>query len=225
MKADLSVVMPVRDAEAFIGEAISSVLERADGLLELIVIDDGSTDRSAAVARAFGDPVRVIAQAPSGPAAARNLGLSQALGALIGFLDADDIWLADAPDPRRRMLASDPSLDGVWGCVQRFAVTPAGNVLDVLEPYPLPVLGSGLFRRRAFELVGPLDVELSHAEDFDWVVRARELGLKLAEVPDVVFRYRQRPGSLVRDHEGSEQGLKSMVHKALLRRRAREETP
>ena len=94
MSGDLTVVMPLHNAAPWVGDAIASVLANADGLLELIVVDDGSTDDGAAIAERFGPPVRVVRQPMPGPSAARNAGIAQARGTLVGFLDADDLWVA-----------------------------------------------------------------------------------------------------------------------------------
>ena len=78
---DLSVVIPLYEAGPWVRDAIASVLERADGLREIVVVDDGSTDDGPEIARSFGDPVRVLSQANAGPAAARNAGIAAATGA------------------------------------------------------------------------------------------------------------------------------------------------
>ncbi len=106
--ADVSVIMPAYNTEQYIGEAIASVLESADRLLELIVVDDGSTDGTAAIAESFGEPVRVIRQENRGPSAARNVAMAAARGTYLGFLDSDDIWAADAPGPTARCAGRRP---------------------------------------------------------------------------------------------------------------------
>ena len=79
-RPDLSVVMPLYNAGPWVTEAIESVLARADGLLELIVVDDGSTDDGPAIASSYGEPVRVLSQANTGPSAARNAAIAIARG-------------------------------------------------------------------------------------------------------------------------------------------------
>src|SRR6476469_10004419 len=88
----VSVVIPAYNAERFLGEAIESVLAQGYAHFELIVVDDGSSDRTAEVARSFGDRVRTIEQENSGVSAARNAGTRAAGGELLAFLDADDRW-------------------------------------------------------------------------------------------------------------------------------------
>jgi glycosyltransferase involved in cell wall biosynthesis len=88
----VSVILPVRDRAASLGRAIESVFAQTHQEIELIVIDDGSTDDSAAVARGYGADVTVLSQAAAGPYPARNLGIHHASGDLIAFIDSDDAW-------------------------------------------------------------------------------------------------------------------------------------
>lgn len=212
---DLSVVMPMYNAEEWVGEAIESVLARADGLLELIVVDDGSTDSGPEIAAAFGDPVRLVWQENAGPSRARNVGVGQARGALVGFLDADDIWVAESPDPRRSRF-EDPAVDVVMA-----RVLPVTG--DPLEPCFEPIatsLPALLARRDVFDRFGGLDESLTHSEDLDWLTRIRAAGAMLDSIPDIVVHYRRRPGSLTQDLEATKRGVLLVARAALERRRA-----
>ena len=87
----ISIIIPCFNAEGWLAQAIHSALEETLSPDEVFVVDDGSTDSSAEVARSFGSPVHYVCQAKRGPCAARNLGLSIASGRLIQYLDADDL--------------------------------------------------------------------------------------------------------------------------------------
>jgi glycosyltransferase involved in cell wall biosynthesis len=89
----VSVIVPVYNAERYLGEALESVLAQTYSDYEVIVVNDGSTDGSEQVALGFGDRIRYIRQENAGPGAARNRGIELARGELIAFLDADDLWL------------------------------------------------------------------------------------------------------------------------------------
>ncbi len=212
---DLTVIMPLHNAEPWVGDAIASVLANADGLLELLVIDDGSTDGGAAVAEAFGPPVRVVRQPCRGPSAARNVGIAQARGTLVGFLDADDLWVAGRPDPRRALLDEDPEVELVMARAQPVAGDPP-------RPYGEPTvgiqLGTWLMRRSMLERHGGMDEKLRHAEDVDWLLRLREAGVRLAQTGEVTTHYRLRDGSLTRDREATRHGLLAVLHASLQRR-------
>ena len=88
----ISCVIPVFNGERYLGEALESVLAQSYQPLEVIVVDDGSTDETAEVARRYGERVRYVWQPNAGETAARNLGLTAAHGEFIAFLDADDVW-------------------------------------------------------------------------------------------------------------------------------------
>jgi glycosyltransferase involved in cell wall biosynthesis len=211
---DLTVIMPLHNAEPWVGDAIASVLANADGLLELLVIDDGSTDDGAAIAEAFGPPVRVVRQPCRGPSSARNVGIAQARGTLVGFLDADDLWIVGRPDPRRELLA-DPEVDLVLARAQPVAGDPP-------RPYGQPTmgiqLGTWLVRRSMLERHGGMDEGLRHAEDVDWLLRLREAGVRLVLSDVVTTHYRLRDGSLTRDHDATRHGLLAVLHASLRRR-------
>lgn len=209
----LTVVMPLHDAGPWVAAAIESVLHRADRLLELIVIDDGSTDDGARIATAYGDPVRVIAQANRGPAAARNTGITEACGDLVGFLDADDIWSAGSPD-RRIGLIEAGIADIAVGLVQ--PVT--GDLRPWGDPKPGVLAGSVVARRSVFVEYGMLDEDRLHGEDVDWMQRMREAGVPTARVDAVTGLYRRREGSLTRRREDNRRAVAELIHDSLKRR-------
>lgn len=212
--ADLSVVMPLFNAGPWVAEAIESVLERADGLLELIVVDDGSDDDGPEIARSYGGAVRVIAQPNGGPSAARNAGIAEARGDLVGFHDADDLWVAASPDPRRAPF-EEPSVDLVMA-----RVLPVSG--DPLRACHAPIgtsLPAVIARRTVFERFGGLDERLTHGEDLDWLTRVRSAGAKLVSIDDVVVHYRRRPGSLTQDAPATERGVLLAARAAMARRR------
>src|SRR5690242_4967891 len=91
----VTCIVPVFNGERYLGEALDSIFAQGHQPLEVLVVDDGSTDGSAAVAKSYGDRVRYFFQPNAGPAAARNLGLEAARGEFIAFLDADDLWHRD----------------------------------------------------------------------------------------------------------------------------------
>ena len=107
----VSVVIPCYNGAAFLREALDSVLAQTRPPLEVIVVDDGSTDDSAAIAESYGPPVRVIRQENQGESVARNRGIDEARGDWIAFLDADDVW---KPEKLARQLAAvEPDVVGL----------------------------------------------------------------------------------------------------------------
>lgn len=215
--ADLSVIMPVYNGcERWIADAITSVLDRADGLLELVVVDDGCTDTSIDIAGEFGDPVRIVEQPHSGLATARNTGVAAARGELIGWLDADDIWVAKAPDPRRPYLASGEA-DVVLGRVQPVYGEPPVPMGDTMAGVQL---GAMLARPAAITDLGGFDTTPGCAEDLDLLLRMRDSGTAIKAIDDVTVHYRQRAGSITQNREAINSAMVKAIHASMKRRAA-----
>jgi glycosyltransferase involved in cell wall biosynthesis len=212
--ADLSVIMPLYNCEQWVEEAVRSVLDNAEGLLELIVVDDGSTDRGSELVRSIDGPIKLIEQENAGPAAARNTGIKAAKGSLIGFLDADDIWTARAPDPRRRLL--DDGADYAVGRIRLITGEPPQNYG---EPQFAIVLGSMLVPATLVDRVGLFDESRIHGEDVDWLMRLRELGATAGKCDELVMSYRLfRPGSLTSNREENRGAITGVLRASLARR-------
>ena len=114
MSAGVDVVIAAFDSANYVREAIDSVMRQTSPVQRIIVVDDGSTDGTADIARAFGPPVQVVRQPNRGAASARNAGIAQSAAALVAFLDADDRWLPQRVDEGVRHLSQNPSLG--YGC-------------------------------------------------------------------------------------------------------------
>jgi glycosyltransferase involved in cell wall biosynthesis len=227
MRTDPSVaiVIPVYNGAAYLAEALSSVLaQKGCRITSVIVVDDGSTDASAAVATAHPEPVRLIRQVHSGAATARNRGIAAATEDCIASLDADDLLPPDSVAVRAAALGTDPSLDAANGLVAQF-VSPdldaaAAARLHVPDhPTKGPLLGAMLFRRRLFERIGGFDTGLAHGDFIDWYLRAQAAGLVSRQLDTVVLRRRIHDANLtLRDKAGRKDYL-TVVRRHLARQR------
>ncbi len=226
MEADfplVSVIIPVYNAEPFLTQAIESVLAQTYRPLEVIVVDDGSTDGSAAVAASFGDSIRRVRQPNQGAAVARNTGLGMARGAYIAFLDADDWWSDHALQVQVEQMQANPSADIVMGYTQLMqpAAREGGELAfrPFADPWHLLSPGSSLFRRAVFDKVGLFDAAMPPCEDFDWFMRARECGVTIVVHREVVQYYRIHGRNISSDRTRRNARFIAAVKRSLDRRR------
>ena len=203
----ISVVLPVFNGEETIGATIASVLAQTYRDFEVLVVDDGSTDRGADIVRAIADPrVRLLSFANAGPSASRNRGIAQARGEFVAFIDADDLWTPDKLERQRQALLDHPgaALAYSWtDCIdgQGRLLQHGSHVRVDGPPYPILVarnfLDTGsnpLVRRAALAEAGPFDEQLWNAEDWDLWLR---IGYRrpFVCVPAVQILYRVIPRS------------------------------
>ena len=219
----VSVVIPAFNATRFIRDALASIVRQEYGPLEILVVDDGSSDGTAEVARSFGATI-VIEQPNRGPAAARNRGIAAAQGGLIAFLDTDDLWPDGKLALQVQRLTQNPSLDVVLGQIRYEALddrTLDGIRFDEPEGVLTNVnLGAGLFRRSVFDRVGSFDESLRFSEDQDWFLRAREAGVGIAVLAEVTLLYRLHAGNMTRGKSARELALARVLKRSLDRRRS-----
>jgi glycosyltransferase involved in cell wall biosynthesis len=194
-----SVIMPVHNGEAFIDEALRSLLAQTYPNLEIIVIDDGSTDRTYARAAAYAPRVKCISRASrSGSASVpRNMGLSESAGEFIAFLDADDILLPDRIEKRVQFLSSHPEVGLVFGDYRNFSaagqddrthfqtcsrlqkmlgesrslVLSSEEATAILAQENFGISGTFMIRREALKLVTGFEPTLRACEDFHFYYR------------------------------------------------------
>jgi len=224
----VSVIIPVYNGEAFLAEAALSVQRQAYQPLELIIVDDGSTDGTAEVAANVAGNVRYVYQPNRGAPAARNKGLKMARGNVIAFLDADDLWHENKFELQLARLASNPSSEVIVGYSQLLVPTALESKLSKLskferfgEPWLFLNLASAVFRKSLFEKVGSFDQELSYADDLDWFMRARELKVQLVVHQEIVLFHRRHKNNLTNQKEVNQLYNIRMLKKSLDRRRKR----
>lgn len=194
----ISCIIPVFNGERYLQETLDSVFAQTHQTLEVIVADDGSTDRSAELARSYRPPVLhpviVVQQPNAGHAAARNLGLASATGEYVAFVDADDLWHPEKLSRQMERFAARPELGVVFTHLENFwspDSDPASRPNDdAFRPLPGYTSVTMLARRELFARVGLLDVTLQHGNDRDWFCRAAEHGVVLEMMPDVLVRRR-----------------------------------
>jgi glycosyltransferase involved in cell wall biosynthesis len=196
MTLTVSCVIPAYNAARFLERALTSVLDQSRPPDEIIVVDDGSTDGTAGLLAAFGPRLRVLRQENAGPAAARNRGIEVAAGELVCFQDADDEWHRDKLAKQLALLDARPDVGvcithvrNVWAKHLEHERLALGGHASANDP-PGYVFQSSLIRREVFERVGMLDETLRRAEDTEWFARARDAGVTVEVLADVlVYRH------------------------------------
>ena len=191
----ISVMIGAYNAAPYLGEAIESVFAQTYRPLELIVVDDGSTDGTGDVARAYGDRITFTSQENAGNGAARNTAIGFAKGNYFAFLDADDRFTERKLELQFAALRDDPELDVVFGHVLEFVSPELSPELraSVREPAPVSPWAAPnlmLIRRGSFERVGLFSTEHRVGVTVDWFARATEVGLKTLVLPEVVLERR-----------------------------------
>ena len=221
----ISVIIPVYNGARFLEEAIANVLAQQYPSLEIIVVDDGSTDDPASVLARLPVDVRYFRQENAGAAAARNRGIKDASGDLIAFLDVDDLWPVNNLRVLLDVLSGDAAADVAHGRGQLTQYQPGatGEYLgNPGESFPY-YIGAGLYRRRAFERVGLFDAELRYGEDSDWFNRAYECKLPIHRLNEVTLFVRRHDSNMTRGKTLVERNLIRIVKKQLERRTGRSE--
>jgi glycosyltransferase involved in cell wall biosynthesis len=224
-KTLISVIIPVYNGESFLAEAVDSIQQQAYQPLEIIIVDDGSTDSTKQLATAFGERVRYVYQPNSGPAAARNTGIGLARGVFIAFLDSDDLWSEDKLNLQFALLAGNPSVEIVLGYTQMMRLIEPNLDKPEFELYLKPwlslSLGSALIKRTAFDKVGIFDETQFFCDDVDWFIRARELGILTLTHNEVTLYYRRHRNNLTNQRRLDQKYFMLALKKSLDRRKKR----
>jgi glycosyltransferase involved in cell wall biosynthesis len=195
----ISVVIPVRNGVAFVASAMDSILAQEYRNLEVLLIDDGSTDGLAQRLQQCPEFVRYIRQDQQGQAAARNRGIRNSQGELIAFLDIDDLWTNRHLRTLVRSLDENPEAGIAQGLMRQFWIAPGGRYYST-DPYRGPYLGSCLFRRTVFDQFGFFDESMPYGEDTDLFFRCWENDVVKTHVQEVSLLYRRHPQNTSHGH-------------------------
>ncbi|MBA2734775.1 MAG: glycosyltransferase [Acidobacteria bacterium] len=203
VKPLVSVIIPNYNYARYLSQTINSVLAQLYPNIEIIVIDDGSTDGSQAVLREYGERIRWFQQGNEGVSMARNRGVQESRGEMVAFLDADDVWLPMKLERQVQRLVDEPDL-GLVHCGYE-EINETGDTLrsrlDGLEGWvakemllfkrsAILAAGSGaLVPRSTFDAVGGFDTRLSTAADWDFCYRVA-VHQRVGFVPEALFQYR-----------------------------------
>jgi glycosyltransferase involved in cell wall biosynthesis len=234
------VVIPTYNAAAWIAETLDSVLAQSHSPAEVIVVDDGSSDRTREIVGRYAPRVRCLAQSNGGPAVARNKGIRAAAGEFVALLDADDTWTPDKLERQLAIMAGEAEVGLVFCDYAPFGASvgyarglergpvlreiakrrcePEGYVLDTPELFSyllrdlFPWTSTLLVRRALALRAGPFYEALTHAAE-DWVFCLRMSKLcRFAYVDAVLARRREHEGSLSRAGNDERQAIGALEH-------------
>ena len=210
MKSTLvSVIIPNYNYGKYLSDSITSVLNQTYGNLEIIVVNNGSTDNSLDVLATYSQSIRLIDQPNLGQAMSRNNGAASSMGSFLAFLDADDIWESTKIEKQMALIRSGVNL--IYCGVSTFSETP-GYVSEILSPshrgdrsrdfidYParsIVICGesSSLMTRKLFEKLEGFDKNLNSSSGWDFFRRAADL-TQFDYVEEPLVRYRQHPNNM-----------------------------
>ena len=205
----VSVIIPCYNQAHFLGEAIESVLAQSYQFVEIIVVDDGSTDNTAQLATSF-EGVRCLSQSNMGLAGARNAGLSASSGTFVVFLDADDRLLPNSLQDGVSSLRANPECAFVYGHVNLIASdgsalsTPRqvavreNHYLELLRHNYIWTTGAAVYRRSALDAIGGFDAAANGSADFDLNARIARV-FPICCTDKTVLEYRRHRESMSRD--------------------------
>jgi len=190
----VSVIIPVYNGEQYLAEAIKSVFTQSYSNWELLVVDDGSTDKSAEIVEALTGAC-CIRQENKGVSAARNIGIKKAKGKLLAFLDSDDVWLPEKLSVQTKFMMEHSEIG--------FSITHqkiiSDNKLDLPDwfdqlkltrPHPGFVPSTLMVRKDVMSKVGGFDPNYSRGEDTEWILRAKDSGTKMHILKEVLLKRR-----------------------------------
>ena len=226
----VSVVMPVFNGRPFLEASIGTLRRQDHAALEIIVVDDGSTDGSLDVLQALaGDEprMRLLQQPHAGIASARNAALAIARGEFITFLDQDDVCPPGSIARHSARLQRDPGLSAVIG---RTLIT--GSAEEIADPFAVPadrlahvvMLSAALFRRSLFDRIGVFDPAYTIADDMDFLLRMMEGGEPVALENELASIHRRHQEQATADHTATRRDAARALSASLRRRRMRGDT-
>jgi glycosyltransferase involved in cell wall biosynthesis len=220
----ISAIVPIYNREAYLAEAIASILNQSIPPTEVIVIDDGSRDGGGEIAKSF-SAVRYHYQTNQGVGAARNQGVRLATGDFLAFLDSDDLWSLDKLERQLTAFKQNPHLDAVFGQVRQFFSPDLDEETKQKTQIPREVMpgyhvGTMLIRREAFFRVGWFETEFKQGEFISWYMRSLDAGLQIAMLPEIVMERRIHQTNQGRNPEIDRREYARILKASLDRRRA-----
>jgi glycosyltransferase involved in cell wall biosynthesis len=216
----ISVIAPAFNATAFYDAWLKSIQCQSYPDLEVVLVDDGSTDGLCERARNGPAFLRYLRQDNRGPAAARNAGIEASTGELIAFLDLDDLWAPGHLNRLASAIQAAPDFQMAQGLIRNFLHGEDGRAYYCSLPYRFINLGSFVFRRHVFDECGVFEEGMRFAEDFDLIVRCWERGMRKLEIDELSLLYHRHETNMTSGKNVIEMGVVAIYKRHLDRLRA-----
>jgi len=222
--AMISAIVPVYNGERYIQETLESIFAQTYRPLEIIVIDDGSTDRTPVLVERYHKKVRYVRHDNCGVAATRNRGATESTGDYIAFLDSDDLWHKEKLEKQITYLNLHSGLDLCVTHTENFwsEDVPEDQRLDTGCPDSMPgfSLSTLMATRYGVKRVGNFNPQLNRASATEWFLRARDMGLTVGVLPEILVRRRLHMNNITRTKpEESQRQYLELIHQKIKKMR------
>ncbi len=220
----VSVIVPVYNAAKYLEEALDSIFGQTYPNLEVIAVNDGSTDDSLQILMTYTSRITIIDSTNRGAPSARNQGIAVAKGSFLAFLDADDIWHSDKLNIQVNLLQNAPDVDMTYCSFQEFLspdLSPEQQATRIVKKGVISasLAGTSLMRSTSFHKVGFFS-EAREAGDFmDWMARANETGLRVVSTEHCLYRRRSHADNNSLKQESLHRDYLEVIRENLRRKR------
>jgi len=219
----VSVIIPVYNGEKYLLEAIETVINQTYKPLEIIIVDDGSTDNSKQIIASFPE-IKYLYQENQGVAVARNTGIAEAKGEYIALLDQDDLWAENKLQIQVDYLDNHQEIDYVLGHQQSFLQEGCEKphwlkVKFLQESIPAYLVGALLARKNLFNIIGGFSDEYRYGNDSDWFAKTLDLGIKSKILSQVVLYKRIHDTNESHDIKGMQTDVLKWLRASIKRKR------
>ncbi|MEN8153736.1 MAG: glycosyltransferase [Acidobacteriota bacterium] len=222
----VSIIIPVFNSESYVKDAISSVIDQTFKDIEIIVIDDGSTDKSLEIISGFKGIKLIKSETNRGVSHTRNRGIRESRGEYIAFLDSDDFWINEKLDKQIKILLKNRSIEGIYGKFKNFfengVIIPEYISKQMfLRPEfgKVKNIGTLLTERKVFEKIGMFNESIRSGEDLDWFIRANDSGVNFKFVPEILMHRRLHGSNLSYDSFDNKKYLLEIFQNSINRKR------
>lgn len=223
---NVSVILPVYNGSAFLKECIESIINQSHPLLELIIVNDGSTDNSELIINEYEEVNKINIQ-NSGVAAARNIGIRASKGEWICFIDQDDIWTPDSLSDRIELLNQINDAKIVIG-KQKWFLDGLDQIPSWVKPEQMSeeldgyLLGCAMIKKELFETYGYFDESYRFCSDFDWFFRLKDDDITFNQVDSTVLKKRVHSNNESRHTEILHKELSKAIFSSIKRKRSKQ---